>query len=143
MADFPRAQTHALVLQGSKYSTELEIYADGYQLRLIDPYNAPSLRIRYAAFALLSFSGRPADPRVTAAPRATTRRSARSPPTFVPFSASGYVRRTDFQSSQDPYFGELQAFIDACDPSASSAIANDDDMEILSTFDDSVKSYAL
>ena len=39
--------THALVLQGTKYSTELEVYADGYQLRLIDPYNNPTLRVRY------------------------------------------------------------------------------------------------
>lgn len=38
--------THALVLQGTKYSTELEIYADGYQLRLIDPYNNPTIRVR-------------------------------------------------------------------------------------------------
>ncbi|GAA5840404.1 hypothetical protein JCM11251_006551 [Rhodosporidiobolus azoricus] len=38
--------THAVVLQGYKYSVELEVYADGYQLRLIDPYNAPELRVR-------------------------------------------------------------------------------------------------
>ncbi|KAK4698559.1 hypothetical protein P7C70_g7713, partial [Phenoliferia sp. Uapishka_3] len=98
--------THALILQGTKYSTELEIYADGYQLRLIDPYNAPSLRIR-----------RPEtdDEEVC---------------TFA---------------SDDPYFGELQAFIDACDPTSAStsAVADDDAAEILSTFDDSVKTYAL
>ncbi|BGP53860.1 hypothetical protein JCM8202v2_001432 [Rhodotorula sphaerocarpa] len=38
--------THALVLQGYKYSCELDILADGYQLKLIDPYNAPELRVR-------------------------------------------------------------------------------------------------
>lgn len=96
--------THALILQGTKYSTELEIYADGYQLRLIDPYNAPSLRIRRPETddeEVCSFAG------------------------------------------DDPYFGQMQAFVDACDPSASSAVADDDEMEILSTFDDSVKTYAL
>ncbi|KAM0753680.1 hypothetical protein T439DRAFT_322568 [Meredithblackwellia eburnea MCA 4105] len=96
--------THALILQGTKYSTELEIYADGYQLRLVDPYNAPSLRIR-----------RPEtdDEEVC---------------TFA---------------SDDPYFGELGAFIDACDPSSSSAVADDEDFEILSSFEDACKSYAL
>ncbi|KAL8293280.1 hypothetical protein RQP46_000974 [Phenoliferia psychrophenolica] len=96
--------THALILQGTKYSTELEIYADGYQLRLIDPYNAPSLRIR---------------------------RPTSDDEEVCTFAAD------------DPYFGELQAFIDACDPSSASAVADDDEMEILSTFDDSVKTYAL
>lgn len=38
--------THALVLQGYKYSCELDILCDGYQLKLIDPYNAPELRVR-------------------------------------------------------------------------------------------------
>lgn len=38
--------THAIILRGTKYSTELEIYADGYQLRLLDPYNNPTLRVR-------------------------------------------------------------------------------------------------
>ena len=41
--------THALILQGTKYSTELEIYADGYQIRLIDPYNNPTIRVRSVA----------------------------------------------------------------------------------------------
>lgn len=38
--------THALVLQGYKYSCELDVLCDGYQLKLIDPYNAPELRVR-------------------------------------------------------------------------------------------------
>ena len=37
---------HAVALQGYNYSTELEVYADGYSLRLIDPYNAPVLSVR-------------------------------------------------------------------------------------------------
>lgn len=40
--------THAVILKGTKYSTELEVYADGYQIRLLDPYNDPTLRVRYA-----------------------------------------------------------------------------------------------
>ena len=31
---------------GFNYSTELDIYADGYSLRLVDPYNAPVLYFR-------------------------------------------------------------------------------------------------
>lgn len=38
--------THGLVLQGTKYDTTLEIYADGYQLRLVDPYDQPRLYVR-------------------------------------------------------------------------------------------------
>ncbi|GAA6000826.1 Gfo/Idh/MocA family oxidoreductase [Rhodotorula paludigena] len=38
--------THALTLQGYKYNCELEVIADGWLLRLIDPYNAPELRVR-------------------------------------------------------------------------------------------------
>ncbi|KAI5479584.1 NAD dependent oxidoreductase [Pseudohyphozyma bogoriensis] len=95
--------THALILQGTKYSTELEIYADGYQLRLVDPYNAPSLRIRR------------------------------------PETDDEEVKTFE---ADDPYFSQMSAFIDSCDPSAS-AVADDDELEILSSFDDSVKTYAL
>ena len=38
--------THAVALQGTNYSTEIDVFADGYSLRLIDPYNAPMLYIR-------------------------------------------------------------------------------------------------
>lgn len=38
--------THALTLQGTNYSTELEVYADGWQLKLVDAYNAPALHVR-------------------------------------------------------------------------------------------------
>lgn len=38
--------THAVALQGYDYSTEMDVYADGYQLRLVDPYNNPVLYIR-------------------------------------------------------------------------------------------------
>ncbi|WFD18754.1 hypothetical protein MCAP1_000965 [Malassezia caprae] len=38
--------THAVALQGTDYSTELDVYADGYSLRLVDPYNNPMLYIR-------------------------------------------------------------------------------------------------
>lgn len=41
--------THMLVLQGYRYSCELEVYADGYQLRLVDPYGNPELRVRTPA----------------------------------------------------------------------------------------------
>jgi len=48
--------THAVALQGmcrstwltagTDYSTELDVYADGYQMRLVDPYNSPVLYLR-------------------------------------------------------------------------------------------------
>ncbi|KZO95769.1 hypothetical protein CALVIDRAFT_499568 [Calocera viscosa TUFC12733] len=38
--------THAVALQGRNYSCVLEVYADGYQMRLEDPYNNPSLYVR-------------------------------------------------------------------------------------------------
>ncbi|KAN0060962.1 hypothetical protein ACQY0O_006696 [Thecaphora frezii] len=38
--------THAVSLQGFNYSTEIDVLADGYSLRLVDPYNAPALYFR-------------------------------------------------------------------------------------------------
>ena len=38
--------THAVALQGTDYSTQIDVYADGYSMRLVDPYNAPLLYIR-------------------------------------------------------------------------------------------------
>ncbi|CED84737.1 nad binding dehydrogenase [Phaffia rhodozyma] len=37
---------HAVALQGQVYSCELEVFADGFQLRLVDPYNNPTLYVR-------------------------------------------------------------------------------------------------
>jgi len=37
---------HAVALQGTAYSCELEVYCDGYQMKLVDPYNAPVLYLR-------------------------------------------------------------------------------------------------
>lgn len=38
--------THLVALQGKAYSCEIEVYCDGYLLKLIDPYNAPILHVR-------------------------------------------------------------------------------------------------
>ncbi|KAF7440449.1 hypothetical protein PC9H_000794 [Pleurotus ostreatus] len=38
--------THLVALQGTNYSCELEVYADGYQLKLLDPYVQPVLVMR-------------------------------------------------------------------------------------------------
>ncbi|KIK59734.1 hypothetical protein GYMLUDRAFT_44169 [Collybiopsis luxurians FD-317 M1] len=38
--------THVVALQGTDYSCELEVYADGYCLRLVDPYVQPVLYVR-------------------------------------------------------------------------------------------------
>ncbi|KAL5511236.1 hypothetical protein ACEPAH_4451 [Sanghuangporus vaninii] len=38
--------THAVALQGTNYSCELEVFADGYSLKLVNPYVQPILYIR-------------------------------------------------------------------------------------------------
>ncbi|TFK29880.1 hypothetical protein FA15DRAFT_184936 [Coprinopsis marcescibilis] len=38
--------THVVALQGNNYSCELEVYADGYSLKLVNPYVQPVLYIR-------------------------------------------------------------------------------------------------
>ncbi|KZV64347.1 hypothetical protein PENSPDRAFT_656651 [Peniophora sp. CONT] len=38
--------THLVALQGHDYSCEIEVYADGYQFKLVDPYVQPILYIR-------------------------------------------------------------------------------------------------
>ena len=38
--------THAVSLQGTAYACELEVWADGYHMRLVDPYQAPTLYVR-------------------------------------------------------------------------------------------------
>jgi len=38
--------THALTLQGTKYDTFLEVYLDGWQLKVVDLYNEPTLYVR-------------------------------------------------------------------------------------------------
>ena len=37
---------HSAVLQGAKYATELQVFADGFMFRLLDPYNNPKLIVR-------------------------------------------------------------------------------------------------
>ncbi|AAW46906.1 hypothetical protein CNBM2420 [Cryptococcus deneoformans B-3501A] len=37
---------HGVSLQGTQFSTEITVFADGYQLKLIDPYNRPTLYVR-------------------------------------------------------------------------------------------------
>ncbi|GMK58865.1 hypothetical protein CspeluHIS016_0603070 [Cutaneotrichosporon spelunceum] len=38
--------THTVALQGTLYDCELEVWADGFHMRLVDPYNAPQLLVR-------------------------------------------------------------------------------------------------
>ncbi|KAI0302233.1 putative oxidoreductase C terminal-domain-containing protein [Russula brevipes] len=38
--------THVVALQGHDYSCELEVYADGYQFKLVNPYVQPVLTVR-------------------------------------------------------------------------------------------------
>lgn len=49
-------------------------------------------------------------------------------------------------AQDDPYFNQMSAFLDEADKdgdSSSTAVADDDEFEILSSFDDAAKSYAL
>ncbi|GAA5911643.1 Gfo/Idh/MocA family oxidoreductase [Sporobolomyces salmoneus] len=98
--------THALTLQGTKYSCELEVYADGYQLKLIDPYNSPELRVR---------------------------------------TPEGDDEQVYTFGNDDPYASELNAFIDETESAlgTGSAVADDDSYDILSSYEDACKTYAL
>ena len=87
--------THGLVLQGTKYDTTLEVYADGLQLRLVDPYEHPRLYVR--------------SPGEDDAEQALT------------------------FPEDDPYFSEVDAFIDAIETKDQSLIA--------SSFASGVKTY--
>lgn len=86
--------THGLVLQGTKYDTTLEVYADGYQLRLVDPYDQPRLYVR---------------------------------------SPGDDKEETYTFPEDDPYFAEIDTFIDAIESKDQSLIA--------SSFADGVKTY--
>eukprot|EP00920_Eleutheroschizon_duboscqi_P009326 GHVT01021329.1.p2 GENE.GHVT01021329.1~~GHVT01021329.1.p2 ORF type:complete len:155 (+),score=8.63 GHVT01021329.1:675-1139(+) len=103
--------THALTLQGTKYSTELEVYLDGWQMKVVDLYNEPTLYVR--------------------SPEADAE------------------QKIDFPSD-DPYFGEISAWIDAAEGGhhvSDSAIAEDEEEDIpngiLSSFRDACGTYAL
>lgn len=37
---------HSAVLQGAKYATELQVFADGFMFKILDPYNNPKLLVR-------------------------------------------------------------------------------------------------
>ena len=41
--------THNIILHGTKYETAMDIYCDGWQLRLVDLYNNPALYVRSPA----------------------------------------------------------------------------------------------
>ncbi|KAH9939832.1 putative oxidoreductase C terminal-domain-containing protein [Amylocystis lapponica] len=45
------ALTHVIALHGTTYDTEFEVYADGYRLKLVDPYNNPVLSVRRPGLA--------------------------------------------------------------------------------------------
>ncbi|MBW0512219.1 hypothetical protein O181_051934 [Austropuccinia psidii MF-1] len=101
--------SHALTLQGTKYSTELEVYLDGWQLKVVDLYNDPVLYVR--------------------SPEADSEQRVTFP-------------------ADDPYFGEISAWIDATEANISeTAIAEDDEDDlpngILSDFRDACGTYAL
>lgn len=101
--------SHALTLQGTKYSTELEVYLDGWQMKVVDLYNEPTLYVR--------------------SPEADAEQKINFP-------------------SDDPYFSEISAWIDATESQHTndSAIAEDDEDipdGILSNFRDACGTYAL
>ncbi len=53
--------THAVALQGTNYACELEVWADGYHMRLVDPYQQPTLYVRYVSCPVISTSCSPTD----------------------------------------------------------------------------------
>ncbi|CEQ42026.1 SPOSA6832_03796, partial [Sporobolomyces salmonicolor] len=115
---------HTLALQGYKYSCELEVYADGYQLKLIDPYNAPELRVR--------------------TPHGDEEQIHK-----VRFGDSLLLRLNLFTNPEGSVNCSprmTHAFIDATEAAAHStdnAIAEDDEeTDILSSYEDACKTYA-
>ncbi|PCH39968.1 hypothetical protein WOLCODRAFT_161996 [Wolfiporia cocos MD-104 SS10] len=53
------ALTHVIALHGTTYDTEFEVYADGFRLKLVDPYGSPVLSVRRPGLAgeeLISFT---------------------------------------------------------------------------------------
>ena len=76
--------THAVSLHGKKYECELEVWADGYLFRLVDPYDAPILYIRWVSFASRLTASRP---------------------------GSDFEERYTFPDD-DPFFSEVSNFID-------------------------------
>ncbi|KIP09608.1 hypothetical protein PHLGIDRAFT_28960 [Phlebiopsis gigantea 11061_1 CR5-6] len=91
---------HLTALQGHDYSCELEVFADGYQLKLVNPYVQPVLYVR-----------RPGS-------------DAQETHTF---------------SDDDPFFSEVSVFIDNIEDIEE----NPDTAQILSSFEDGVKTYQL
>jgi hypothetical protein len=116
--------THAVALQGTAYACELEIWADGYHMRLVDPYQQPTLYVRYVPSLLYLV--------VTADNiddlEMITRRGTLSLYVLLSF----YPNRADRQDD-DPFFSEVSAFIDA--------IEGGPDPHILSSFEDATKTY--
>lgn len=127
-----------LALAPSCYRSDLVDFlqtdADGYQLRLIDPYNNPTLRVRFVSFLP---SPSPLLPPLTKLPPASRRVAHYSHP-------AGDEEEVHTFTADDPYFNMLGKFVDEAEGAeAPTAIADDDEFEILSSFDDAAKSYAL
>lgn len=95
---------HGAVLGGTAYNTELIVYADGYQMRLVDPYGAVKLYIR-----------RPGDDH----------------------------EECHHFHNDDPFFNEISAFGDEIMAANDSAVHEEGEAEILSSFSDAAKSYEL
>lgn len=121
--------THALVLQGYKYSCELDVLCDGYQLKLIDPYNAPELRVRTPE----------GDDEQVYTVRTLSLAVQRQPE-----RALMNPSRMQFERD-DPYLSELAGWIDEIPEgqATDSAVADDDSFAILSSYADAAKTYAL
>jgi len=103
------------------YDTEIEVLADGYRLKLVDPYNNPVLYIRRPGVSGEGESRRE--------PTAELRCSATDGRLL---SISAEVRRYDHD---DPFYSEISAMVDAVEGNA--------DSSLLSTFEDALKTYQL
>lgn len=118
---------HAVALQGTAYSCELEVWADGecepinmfyqadshagYHMRLVDPYNSPSLLVRRPG-------GEYAGERWYNA--------------ILTSAVDDHEERHSY-TDDDPFFSEVSSFIDC--------IEGGPDPHILSSFEDATKSY--
>ncbi|KAG8878009.1 hypothetical protein FRB97_002855 [Tulasnella sp. 331] len=106
--------THAVALHGRNYDCELEVWCDGYHMRLVDPYNAPALFVRRPGSK--SYLGL---------------RERLGWVLNVSFVLGDLEERHAFED--DPFYSEVSNFIDTIE---SGPVPN-----ILSSFEDAAKTY--
>lgn len=120
-------------LPGTTYDTELEVFADGYRLKLVDPYISPVLYVRRPGVKHEGIGTFGPNSWCWPCPSwrgSSIRRSGKhclSEPILNVYSIP-------FSHQDDPFFSELSTIIDAMENSTKKD-------EILSSYEDAVRTY--